>query len=313
MNWKLTRRAFSLLTLSGLGSLFLRNLGFAQQDTGASKMARKLTLLHFTDTHAQLETHWDYVPGEVPEFQLMGGFARLKTALDQECAKPHGPAFVADGGDEFQGSGPAAWSQGEVILAPLNALGADVYVPGNWDPAYGPKRFKELMSRLRAKVTCFNFHDKKTGEKPFAPSVIVEKDGIKVAYVGLTDIKASERHPPVEYEGMDTTRIDGLGDYVTKLKKEASPDLIVGLTHTGLTVTRHIAREVPELDVILSGHTHERTLKPIKEGQVLIVESAAMGSFLGRLDVTLGDNGKIANHDFSLIPITAAKYAENPQ
>ena len=162
-------------------------------------------------------------------------------------------------------------------------------------------------------MTCFNFHDKKTGERLFAPSVIVEKDGIKVAYVGLTDIKASERHPPVEYEGMDTTRMDGLRDYVTKLKKEASPDLIVGLTHTGLTVTRHIAREVPELDVILSGHTHERTLKPIKEGQVLIVESAAMGSFLGRLDLTLGDNGKIANHDFSLIPITAAKYAENPQ
>lgn len=191
MPWNLTRRAFGLLSLSGLSAIALRNLVFAQELGKGTSMERKLSLLHFTDTHAQLETHWDYLPGEVPEYQLMGGFARLKTALEQELAKPHGPAFIADGGDEFQGSGPAAWSEGEVILAPLNALGADVYVPGNWDPAYGPKRFKELMAGLTAKVTCFNFHDKKTNERLFAPSVTIEKDGIRVAYVGLTDIKAS--------------------------------------------------------------------------------------------------------------------------
>ena len=105
MNWKLTRRAFSLLTLSGLGSLFLRNLGFAQQVTGASKMARKLTLLHFTDTHAQLETHWDYVPGEVPLFQLMGGFARLKTALDQERGSLTARRLSQTGATNFKAQG----------------------------------------------------------------------------------------------------------------------------------------------------------------------------------------------------------------
>ena len=54
-----------------------------------------------------------------------------KTALDRERMASRGPCFVFDGGDEFQGSGPAAWSQGEVILKPLNALGADVFTPGN--------------------------------------------------------------------------------------------------------------------------------------------------------------------------------------
>jgi len=92
---------------------------------------KRLTLLHFTDMHAQLETHSEYLPGANPEIQMMGGYARLKTAIEHERAHCEGACFLLDGGDEFQGSGPAAWSEGEAILEPLNALGIDVFTPGN--------------------------------------------------------------------------------------------------------------------------------------------------------------------------------------
>src|SRR5664280_2541300 len=82
---------------------------------------RHVTFLHIADTHAQLETHPEYMPGQTPELQSMGGYARLKTAIDRERAASRGAVFVADGGDTFQGSGPAAWSEGEVVLGPLNA------------------------------------------------------------------------------------------------------------------------------------------------------------------------------------------------
>ena len=88
-----------------------------------------MTLLHFTDTHAQLETHPEYLPGATPDIQMMGGYARLKTAIERERAHCEGACFLLDGGDEFQGSGPAAWSEGEVILEPLKALGIDVFTP----------------------------------------------------------------------------------------------------------------------------------------------------------------------------------------
>ena len=81
------------------------------------------------------------------------------------------------------------------------------------------------------------------------------------------------------------------------------PDLVVAVTHTGLTLSRQLAREIPELDVILSGHTHERTERVIQEGKVLVVEAGSNGSFLGRLDLTLAPDGGIAAHDFRLIPI----------
>jgi S-sulfosulfanyl-L-cysteine sulfohydrolase len=277
-----------------------------------SKSGKRLTLLHFTDTHAQLETHPEYLPGASPEIQMMGGFARLKTAIEQERSHCEGPCFLFDGGDEFQGSGPAAWSEGEVILAPLNALGIDVFTPGNWEPAYGPERFKQTMARLACPVVCYNFHDKASGERLFPGSIILKREGVKVAVVGVTDIGASERQPPSEFRGMDTSRIDGLRDFVRDMRSREQPDLVVALTHTGLSIARELARQTPEFDIVLSGHTHERTAWPILEGNVIVIEPGSFGSFLGRLDLILKPGGGVAAHSFRLIPILASRYNENP-
>ena len=275
---------------------------------------KRLTLLHFTDSHAQLETHLDYLPGASPQFQMMGGFARLKTAVVEEKARCNGTCFVLDGGDDFQGSGPAAWSKGEAILEPLKAMDIDVFTPGNWEPAYGPDIFRQTMASLNCPVVCYNLNDTKTGERLYPASVVLQRGDIKMAVVGITDIGASERQPPDEWRGMDSTRMEGLRDYVKELRAKEKPDLVVALTHTGLTIARNIARETPEFDVVLSGHTHERTAVPILEGNVIVVEPGAFGSWLGRLDLVLKpDGGGIAAHAFQLIPVLESRYVENPQ
>ena len=272
---------------------------------------KHVTLLHIADTHAQLETHPDYMPGETPGLQPMGGYARLKTAIDRE-RKNAGPAtFLADGGDTFQGSAPAAWSKGEVVLGPLNALGIDICVPGNWEVVYGPERFRELMHSVSCRVTTYNFHDAKTGQRLFAPSVTLERGGVRVAFVGITDPTTTERQPPDEVRGLDSTRMGGLREFVQELRRREHPDVVVAVDHTGLTMSRQIAREIPEFDVVLSGHTHERTARPIMEGKVIVVEPGSMGSFVGRLDLTIGANG-VKAHQFRLIPIRAKDYAEDP-
>jgi sulfur-oxidizing protein SoxB len=280
--------------------------------TARAPNARHVTFLHIADSHAQLETHPEYMPGQTPELQSMGGYARLKTAIDRERAASHGAVFVADGGDTFQGSGPAAWSEGEVVLGPLNALGLDVCVPGNWEVVYGPKRFLDLMKRVSCKVTTYNFHDTNTGQRLFAPEVTLEKDGVRVAFVGITDPTTTKRQPPDEVVGLDSTRMEGLHEFVKSLRTSERADLVVAVTHTGLSVSRQIAREIPEFDVVLSGHTHERTDRAIMEGKVIVVEPGSMGSFLGRLDVTVGEKGGVAGYAFKLIPIRAADYAEDP-
>jgi 2',3'-cyclic-nucleotide 2'-phosphodiesterase (5'-nucleotidase family) len=311
----LSRRLF--LSSAGASAIALgassSSFALPNKPQSGAEEERRVTLLHFTGTHAQLETHPEYLPGGSPEIQMMGGYARLKTAIGRERTNCDGACFLLDGGDEFQGSGPAAWSEGEVILGPLNDFGIDVFVPGNWEPAYGPERFKETMARLNCKVICYNFHDTDSGKRLFEPSVTFERHGVKVTFVGITDIGASKRQPPAEFRGMDTARIEGLRDFVKELCTREQPDVVVAITHTGLSIARQIAREIPEFGVVLSGHTHERTARPILEGNVIVVEPGCFGSFLGRLDLVLKAGGGIARHEFRLIPILESQYDEDPQ
>jgi 2',3'-cyclic-nucleotide 2'-phosphodiesterase (5'-nucleotidase family) len=278
---------------------------------GAAQAGEKsVTVLHIADIHAQLETHLEFMPEATPEIRMMGGLARLRTAIDRERAKAGEATFLIDSGDAVQGSGPAAWSEGDVVVEPLNSLGLDVFLPGNWEPVYGPKRFKELMGRVKAEVIAYNFHETDSGRRLFKPAVTISKGGVRVAFVGLADPTTTVRQPPDQVRGLDSTRLDGLRDYVKTLR--ASADLVIAVSHTGLTVSRQIARENPELDVILSGHTHERTERVVREGRTLIIEPGSLGSFLGRLDLTLDAENQITSHRFKLIEVNADDYAEHP-
>lgn len=303
----ISRRRIVTGTCVGAACLSIEKSGLAL----APSRGKKVTLLHLTDTHAQLETHWEYLPGQQPEIAEMGGFARLKTAIDVQRSTSHGPAFLVDGGDLVQGSGPAAWTRGEVMIEAANALALDAFVPGNWEPVYGPAQFEKLMGQLKTKVIAYNFHYKSTGKRMFEPAAICTRDGVKVAFIGLADPTTTDRQPPTQVQGLDSTRMQGLKEYVQELRRTERPDLVVAITHTGLTLSRHLAREIPELDVILSGHTHERTETAIREGNVLVVESGSNGSFVGRLDLTLKMDGGIAEHTFKLIPVHASDYSED--
>ncbi|HSN29487.1 MAG TPA: bifunctional metallophosphatase/5'-nucleotidase [Kofleriaceae bacterium] len=276
-----------------------------------SNAARHVTFLHIADTHAQLETHPEYIPGDA-QLEAMGGFARLKTAIDRERASAPGAVFSVDGGDTFQGSGPAAWSRGEAVLAPFNGLGIDVCVPGNWEVVYGPDRFRDLMHRVTCHVTTYNFEDTRTGERLFAPEVTLERGGVRVMFVGITDPTTTKRQPPDEVVGIDSTKLDGLKAFIRESRAREHADLVVAVTHTGLSISRQLAREVPGLDIVLSGHTHERTQREIMEGNVIVVEPGSLGSFLGRLDVDVGEHGGVVGHRFRLLPIRAQELAEDP-
>ncbi len=293
------------------GAVLAGVMTHTSQGFGGDRKQKRCTLLHLTDTHAQLETHLEYLPGATPDQKLMGGFARLKTAIDAQRATSIGPAFLADGGDLVQGSGPAAWSRGEVMIAPSNALDLDAFVPGNWEPVHGPAQFERLMNQLKTRVIAYNFHRTSTGKRLFDPSVTITKEGVKVSFIGIADPTTTERQPPAQVAGLDSTRMAGLRDFVKELRRQESPDLVVAVTHTGLTVSRQLAREIPEFDVILSGHTHERTQRAIREGNVIVVEAGSLGSFLGRLDLTLKTNGGIETCDFNLIPIAADAFTED--
>lgn len=292
--------AFSLMGCSQVDS----------QTTAHDEKVKNVRLLHLGDMHAQLETHWEFLPEDPEKLHRMGGFARIKTALDLYRNSAPGAVFSIDGGDTFQGSALAAWTQGEAVLGPLNALELDVGIPGNWEVVYGPKVFLSLMERVNYKVIAYNFHDKKNGKNLFPPSVMFEQNGVKVAFVGQTDITTTVRQPPAQVLGLDSTKSQGLRDYIQKLRKDESPDLVVLVDHNGLTPMVQVANEIPEIDVILSNHTHERVYRPLWVGKTLIVEPGSLGSFLGVVDIKI-KKGKVLSADYDFVPIFAEKFKED--
>lgn len=283
---------------------------FGNRTPADSRDVKEVRLLHLGDMHAQLDTHWEFLPEDPEKLHRMGGFARVKTALDQYRASAPGAVFSIDGGDTFQGSALAAWTQGEAILGPLNGLNLDVGIPGNWEVVYGPQKFRSLMERVNYKVIAYNFHDKNTGKNLFPPSVILEQNGAKIAFIGQTDITTTVRQPPAQVQGLDSTKSQGLREYIQKLRKDESPDLVVLVDHNGLTPMVQVAKEIPEIDVILSNHTHERVYHPLWVGKTLIVEPGSLGSFLGVVDLKI-QKGKLLSANYDLVPIFADKFEED--
>src|ERR1700693_5798754 len=234
----------SILLLSAAAVFFLAAAGL-HSILRADTDPKHVRFLHLADMHAQLETHWEYLPEDPQHLHRMGGFARIRTALDQERAGAPGAVFTLDGGDTFQGSAIAAWTQGEAVVAPLNALGIDAGTPGNWEVVYGPAAFRKLMSEVNYKVICYNFSDKQTGKRLFAPSVILEKHGVRVAFVGVTDPTTTMRQPPASVAGLDSTGMSGLREFVQDLKRREKPDLVVLIDHTGLAPSVQLAHDIP--------------------------------------------------------------------
>jgi len=79
------------------------------------------------------------------------------------------------------------------------------------------------MGDVSEKVVCFNFHEKATGKRLFPPSVILERGGVRIAFVGVTEPTTTTRQAAAEVAGLDSTRMDGLREFVKDLKARERP------------------------------------------------------------------------------------------
>ncbi len=273
---------------------------------------RQVTVLYVADLHAQLEPHpellWDGIGKE--RLVTAGGFARLAKAIRRIRQERNGDLLVLDAGDTFQGSGAAARSRGEVMLRPLNAIGFDAAVPGNWEVVYGASRMRALAAKLDYPYVAANMRGEDDGQRLFRPWFVKSVGGIKVAVVGFTDPDVPLRQPPSYSAGISYEQDDILPGVIAELREVEKPDVVLLLSHVGLHKAEEITRRMDGIDVHLSGDTHERTYEPIVHEGRWTVEPGAFGSFLGRLDLWV-ENGRIVEKRWELIELTADGFPED--
>jgi len=311
-------------TLSGLGLSLNPLSAFASEmpagntkviETDALPEGQQLiTILQTTDVHCQIYPHDElFWENEEIAFRRTGGYANLATIFKEIKAKNKN-TFIIDTGDMFQGSQLSVETTGKALQPILNAMGYNLYLPGNWEVIYYKEAMQKLLGGLESPKICANmYHDigaGKKGELIFPPYHIWSIAGIKIGFVGYTDPLVPVRQSPAYSKGIVYTKPEANLEYYIKLLREQEQcSFVILLSHLGLSQQISLANsKVCEgVDFILGGDTHERVRKPIECKYAKVVEPGAFGSFVGRLDLIV-EKGKVVQHNYSLIEVDEAKY-----
>ena len=141
---------------------------------------------------------------------------------------------------------------------------------------------------------------------------IIEKKGLKLAFIGFTDPDVPNRQPPTFSKGFSYKGAEILQPLIDNLRRKEHVDGVFLVTHIGLPKAVKLAETVKGVDVLFSSDTHERTYEPIVKGDTWVVEPGAFGSFLGKLDVYKSESGKLKK-SWNLIELKAKDFQKDRQ
>ncbi len=272
--------------------------------TGAQSAGNEelyLTILHTNDEHSALLPHSpavDYHPDL--DDPSVGGFARLATTIQEireNKAQQGEPVLLLNAGD-FLGGSAFAWlaPRGHPVeLSLLQAMGYDAVTIGNHEYDYGP----DVLARYLREAGYPNAHESTLvlasntvppEEHPLANAGLLRstgilrlENGLTVGVFGLIGNDALE----VTYETgavQFTDRLLTAREAVATLRA-AGADIVVALSHSGVDEDKHLAQEVPGIDVIVGGHCHTALHEPLEINSTFIVQAGSLGRYLGQLEL----------------------------
>jgi len=172
----------------------------------------------------------------------------------------------------------------------------------HWEFGYGPENFLEITEELNYPMLAINIYDEKSDELLFDPYLVKEYGNLKVGVIGIAATIIDKVMPDWFSEGIYLTLgNEELPTYIEELK-EKDVDVIVVLSHLGFPQEIKLAEEVDGIDVLLSGHIHNRVHKPAVVNDTIIIQSGCHGSFVGRLDLEV-ENKKVVDFKHQLLTV----------
>ncbi|MEP6702771.1 MAG: thiosulfohydrolase SoxB, partial [Betaproteobacteria bacterium] len=253
-------------------------------------------------------TYLDFVEA-AKRFGKVGGFAHIATLVQQLKASRPG-ALLLDGGDTWQGSGPALWTRGQDMVDAAKILGVDI-MTGHWEFTLGMERVKEIVGKDFAGRIEFLAQNIKTadfGDPVFPAYSLREMNGVSVGIIGqafpYTPI-ANPRYFVSDWIfGIQEENLQKAVDEVRGKGAQA----VVLLSHNGMDVDLKLASRVRGIDAILGGHTHDGVPAPTivanRGGQTLVTNAGCNGKFVAVLDLDVKDK-KVAGFRYKLLPVFA--------
>ncbi len=301
----------------------------SQAASAPSGTGKKMDILFLHDTHSHLDSFLTVEDGEAA---TVGGFPRIMTLINQ--ARTQNPdTLILDAGDFSMGTLVQTIYDSEAAeLRMLGALGCQVTTLGNHEFDY---RSAGLANALNAAVS--------SGEP--VPSIvlcnidwetmeaegltqeqqllrdafdaygiqdytIITKGDVRLAVFGVFGVDSLACAPTCALKFRDASQ--AAAEVVSEIKANEDVDMIVCVSHSGTSEDEKksedeiLAKNVPEIDLIVSGHTHTALEQPIRHGDTYIVSCGEYAKNLGSLSMEQGQNGRWEMTSYSLLPITPA-------
>jgi S-sulfosulfanyl-L-cysteine sulfohydrolase len=240
-----------------------------------------------------------------------GGYAHLATLVKRlRASRPH--ALLLDGGDSWQGSATALWTQGADMIGAQKLLGVDL-MTAHWEFTYGAERLQAAVKTIApAELIAQNVRTTDFEEPVFRPYALRDVNGVKIAVIGQAFPYVPIAHPRrfvSEWTfGIQETRLQAQIDEVRAKGARA----VVLLSHNGMDVDLKLASRVRGLDAILGGHTHDGVPAPVRAGRTLVTNAGSNGKFVGVLDLQVGRSG-VSDFRYRLLPVFSNLLAADPE
>ena len=307
--------------------------GGAQSAAAAEAAGKTLDVVFTHDTHSHLNSFSTVIDGESTE---VGGFARIKTVIDEQKAE-NPDTLVVDGGDFSMGTLVQTVYEDEAAeLRMLGAIGCEVTTFGNHEFDYRSSGLAQMLKSaaesgdvLPELVVCNVDWDameaaglndgqqqiqsgfEEYGVKDY---VVLQKGDVNVAVTGVFGVDALACAPTCELLFRDP--VEAVKETVAEIKANEDVDMIVCVSHSGTwedeskSEDEILAKSVPDLDLIISGHTHTELAEPIVHGDTYIVSTGEYGKKIGKLSMTQKSDGRWEMTDYKLVPILSTITAD---
>ena len=293
----------------------------------AADDTKQIDVLFTHDTHSHLDSFSTIVNGEQKE---VGGFAKIKTLINEK-KKEDPDTLILDGGDFSMGTLiQTVYDTEAAELRMLGYLGYDVTTFGNHEFDYRSQGLANMLKAAKSSgetlpeiVVCNVDWDSmekaglNDGQKQIQSAfetygvkdyVMVQKGDVKIAVVGVFGKDALECAPTCELSFKDP--VEAVKKTVEEIKKNEEADMIACVSHGGTwedeskSEDELLAKAVPDLDLIISGHTHSELQKAIRHGNTYIVSCGEYGRNLGSLSMTQNSDGRWNLSAYELIPVS---------
>lgn len=235
-------------------------------------------------------------------------FAKIARFLETERAK-HPHVLVMSGGDMFSGNPVVDQypQRGLPMIELMNQLGYNYAAIGNHELDYGQSVLTQCIEKAGFEMLCANVHSTDTTVfKQPRPYILTEVGGIRIGILGLMETTKRYKEQPIP--SVHPHRLEGLvftppletALQYKHLRHEC--DVFIGLFHTGYETDKEIAQSMPQLDVIIGGHSHTRIPSTRLINGVLVTQAGEKLQYIGKTTLTLKDK-QLVHKQFELINV----------